>query len=88
MAPYNITFRTTAEVTPGTPQSGILSLPFDSMWLWVGGAAGGVGIAGAVIWKKGIYRNILEGLRSIPTRFRSRLSGFRDRLRRFRKRDD
>lgn len=58
-APFNLTFHTSAEPTPGTPEGeGGLALPFSPVWLWIGGgaAAGAVGVA--LAWRSGVFRRL------------------------------
>lgn len=62
--PFNLTFHTSAEPTPGTPEGkGGLSLPFSPVWLWIGGAtaAGAVGVA--IAWRTGVLRRVRDRLR-------------------------
>lgn len=63
-APFNHTFHTSAEPTPGTPEGGGgLTLPFSPVWLWIGGgaAAGAVGVA--IAWRTGVLRRVRGRLR-------------------------
>ncbi|MFQ6013361.1 MAG: Ig-like domain-containing protein [Thermoplasmata archaeon] len=72
-APYELSFRTVAEATPGTPTQGVaLSAPFNPLWLGIAGAAGGIGVAGAVLWKMGQVRRLSGFLRGLPDRLRRR----------------
>ncbi|MFQ5837897.1 MAG: Ig-like domain-containing protein [Thermoplasmata archaeon] len=74
-APYELNFHTAEEATPGTPeQGGFLPLPFNPLWLWIGGAAGGGAAVGAVLWKKGFLHRMRDFLRRIPMPFRRRES--------------
>ena len=72
-APYELSFHTAAEATPGTPtMGGGFSIQFDPFWLWISGIAGGIGVAGAVLWKKGQLRRLSDLLRGLPNRLRRR----------------
>ncbi|MFQ6013449.1 MAG: Ig-like domain-containing protein [Thermoplasmata archaeon] len=73
MTPYELSFRTAAEATPGTPTTGgAFFLPIDPLWLWISGIAGGATVAGVVVWKKGLHRRFIDSLRSLSNRLRRR----------------
>ncbi len=69
-ASHQISFHTVAEATPGTPEQAGFQLPFDPLWLWIGGAAGGGAIAGVVSWKKGWLSRLYNYIRQLPSLFR------------------
>ncbi len=70
-ASRELIFHTAEEATPGTPKpGGVLSLPFDPIWLWVGGGVGGGAVAGVVLWKRGFLSRLRPLLERIPWPFR------------------
>lgn len=70
---YELSFHTVAEATPGTPTRGVaFAIPFDPLWLWVSGVAGGIGLVGVALWKMGQLRRVSGFLRGLPARLRRR----------------
>lgn len=73
MTLYELSFHTAPEATPGTPTTGgAFFLPFDPLWLWISGIAGGATVAGVVVWKKGLHRRFIDSLRGLSDRLRRR----------------
>lgn len=75
---YSFAFRTTAEPTPGTPESGGIDLDaLNSPYLWAGVGAAGVVAVALVAYREGLFRRLRE--RVVSRRPRDRSSPDEDR---------
>lgn len=66
VAGYALSFRTSAQATPGTPAGppfGGFVLPVDPTWIWLSGGGLAAAIGAAWAWRRGLFTRLAAALR-------------------------